>query len=453
MREPIAVVVLAAGKGTRMKSSLPKVLHPVCGKPMLEHILDMLAEIGPERVIVVVGHEAEAVEALCAGRAQVACQREQLGTGHAVMAAAPLLQDFQGTVLVLPGDAPLLTAETAAGLCTQRQESGADLVMLTLVLDDPGTYGRVLRRADGRVEAVVEAKDADERQRAVPEINAAVYAFEARSLLNNLSRIGRANAQGEYYLTDVVAMLASDGQVEAVVAPDRTEGLGIDDRLKLSAAEAVMRRRILDRLMLGGVTVIDPASTFIDAGVVIEADTVIRPFTTIEGRSFIGTGSVIGPGAFLADARLGRGVTVSHSVVRDSLLEDGVVVGPFANLRAGSHLAAGARAGSFVEIKNSDIGRESAVPHLSYVGDSRLGEDVNIGAGTITCNYDGREKHRTVIGDKAFIGSGTKLIAPVTVEEGAVTGAGAVVNRDVPAWMVAVGMPARVIKKRDRGKE
>ncbi|MDD3925238.1 MAG: bifunctional UDP-N-acetylglucosamine diphosphorylase/glucosamine-1-phosphate N-acetyltransferase GlmU [bacterium] len=452
MSSSITAVVLAAGKGTRMKSALPKVLHKVCGRPILEHILNMLDEAGVGRIIVVAGYGAEEVSALCSGRAEIALQTEQLGTGHAVMMAAPLLQGNGGTTLVLPGDTPLLRADTMDRLCRLRLETGAGMVLLSAEPDDPGSYGRIVRGDGGTVKAIVEAKDAGPEELKIREINAAVYAFDTDLLLNCLTRIGRNNAQGEYYLTDVVSILSEEDRVEALIAEDPDDIIGINDRLYLSQAGKIMRSRILEAWMLEGITIIDPDSTFIEDSVNIGRDTVIHPFSIIEGETFIGEGCSIGPNAHLTDARLGKGVNVQNSTVLDSDLDDGVSVGPYAYIRPGNRLGEGARAGSFVEIKNSEIGPGSAVPHLSYIGDSSLGADVNIGAGTITCNYDGREKHRTVIGNEAFIGSNTKLIAPVTVGEGAVTGAGAVVNKDVPPWKVAVGMPARVIKRRDWGK-
>jgi len=452
MSASITAVVLAAGKGTRMKSTLPKVLHKVCGRPILEHILNMLDAAGVGRIIVVAGHGADEVSALCSGRAEIALQTEQLGTGHAVMMAAPLLQGSGGTTLVLPGDTPLLRSETIDRLCQLRLEAGAGLTLLSAELDDPGSYGRIVRGDGGEVKAIVETKDADPEERKIKEINAAVYAFDTSLLLNCLGRIGCNNAQGEYYLTDVVSILSEEDRVEALITDDPDEVMGINDRLYLSQAGKIMRSRILEAWMLEGITIIDPDSTFIDDSAGIGQDTVIHPFSIIQGETFIGEGCSIGPGAHLTNARLGKGVSVQNSVVQDSELDDGVNIGPYAYIRPGSRLAEGARAGSFVEIKNSEIGPGSAVPHLSYIGDSSLGANVNIGAGTITCNYDGREKNHTVIGDEAFIGSNTKLIAPVTVGEGAVTGAGAVVNKDVPPWKVAVGMPARVIKTRDWGK-
>ncbi len=452
MSTSITAVVLAAGKGTRMKSSLPKVLHKVCGRPILEHILNILNAAGAERIIVIAGYGAEQVSALCRGRAEIALQTEQLGTGHAAMMASPLLKGYDGTTLILPGDTPLLRAATIDSLCRLQREKGAGVAMLSALLDDPGSYGRVVRGKGGEVKAIVETKDASIEERKIKEINAAVYAFDTELLLNCLGRIGCDNAQREYYLTDVVAMLADENRVEALITDDSNEVMGINDRLYLSQADKIMRSRILESWMLEGITIIDPDSTFIEDSVSIGQDTVIHPFTIIEGETSIGRGCSIGPGAHLTNVRLGKDVRIRNSTVQDSDLDDSVVIGPYAYIRPGNRLAEGSKAGSFVEIKNSQIGKGSAVPHLSYIGDASLGENVNIGAGTITCNYDGREKHHTVVGDEAFIGSDTKLIAPVTVGDGAVTGAGAVVNKDVPPWKVAVGMPARVIKTRDWGK-
>lgn len=436
----LAAVILAAGKGTRMKSELPKVLHRVCGKPMIAHVLDAVAEAGADKTITVVGHRGDDVAAVLGDGAKVVIQSEQLGTAHALMQAETALQGFTGgLVLVVCGDTPLVTGPTLSSLIRQHQNTGAAITVCTAVVDNPTGYGRVIRGKDDHVLRIVEQRDASLEELAVREINTGVYCFDARGLFRALSRIRPDNIQGEYYLTDMIDLYVKEGlTVRARVVPDAAEMQGINDRKQLAQVEAIMRQRINQRLMEAGVTIMDPGSTFIDDQVRVGRDTVIYPFTIIEGNTEIGVNCFVGPSSRLVNARLGDGSTLQHSIVLESELGAGCQVGPFAYIRPGCKLAGGVKVGDFVELKKAVIGEGSKVPHLSYLGDVQVGCRVNIGAGTITCNYDGKNKYTTRIGDNAFIGSNTNLVAPVEVGDRAVIGAGSTITKDVPAESLGV---------------
>jgi len=456
-----AAIVLAAGKGTRMRSTLPKVLHPVAGLPLLAHVLNAIdsipstaafaplnSTITTQRPIVVLGHEAEQVEDKIGPRCQYALQEEQLGTAHAVLAAENTAQELNPvpqTILVCYGDTPLISGQILARVLIEHLTSQATLTFLTAITENPSDFGRVVRNTDGSVREIVEMKRATEEQRRINEVNSGVYCFDQSWLWPALHMLPM-NASGEYYLTDLVAVASSQGCKIATVSGSFDETIGINDRVQLAAAECILRARVRERLMYAGVTILDPASTFIDAQVEIGSDTVIYPGTMITGKTRIGSACRIGPGTTIDESLLGNGCIVRNSVLAGSTLEDGVSIGPFSHCRPGAYLARNVRMGNFGEVKNSYIGAETDMHHFSYVGDATLGEHVNIGAGTITCNYDGVEKNRTIIGDGAFIGSDTMLIAPVTVGEYAKTGAGSVVNRDVPPGAVVVGVPARVLR-------
>ncbi|MDA8335657.1 MAG: bifunctional UDP-N-acetylglucosamine diphosphorylase/glucosamine-1-phosphate N-acetyltransferase GlmU [Peptococcaceae bacterium] len=436
---PLAAVILAAGQGTRMKSALPKVLHPVAGRPMIEYVLDAVRGAGADRVIVVVGYEAGAVEALLTDRVEAVRQPEQLGTGHAVLQAGPLLTGYDGDILVLCGDTPLVTAEDLLTLVRAHRGAKVAATVLTAELSKPEGYGRIIRDAGGGVTGIVEQKDAGPAELAVREVNSGIYCFAAGALFDALAELTPDNAQGEYYLTDCVRRLKEAGQgVFAVRIPVATRISGINTRVQLARVEALMRREIVERLMLSGVTVPDPSSIFIDAGVRVGRDSVVYPFTFLEGQTVVGERCRIGPGARLVDATLADGVEVQYAVVKGSSLASGVTVGPFAYIRPDCAIGEGVKVGDFVELKKSVIGPGSKVPHLSYIGDATLGENVNIGAGTITCNYDGRRKWPTRIGSRSFIGSNTNLVAPVNIGEEAVTGAGSTITRDVPDGALGV---------------
>lgn len=454
----LATVILAAGKGTRMKSKLPKVLHNVCGSTMLSYVIDAVQGAGVKKIIVVVGYGADVVAREVKGRAQVAHQAEQLGTAHALLQAGPFLSDFKGRLLVLCGDTPLIESGTLLELIRSHRSAGSAATVLTAILEDPAGYGRVVRDNQGSVLKIVEQKDASSEEKGIREVNTGIYCFEADGLFEDLSRLTPNNAQGEYYLTDIIGINVSRGRrVSAVTMDNPQEMMGINDRVQLAEAERYMRGRILNDLMLSGVTVVDPGSTFVDRKVRVGRDTVIYPFTFIEGDTVIGEDCIIGPGSRLVNAVVGNGVSIQNSVVTDSRMEDGCSIGPFSHLRPGNSLGREVKVGNYSEVKKSVIGDGSKVPHLSYVGDATIGKNVNIGAGTITCNYDGRKKWPTRIDDGVLIGSNTNLVAPVKIGAGAVTGAGSTITRDIPEGSLAVERAkVKVIPgwdKRDKNKK
>jgi len=463
---PLSAVVLAAGEGTRMRSRVPKVLHPLCGRPMLLHVIDTLVELPLERIVVVVGHQSETVtktlqnELVTDIPVEFVEQRVPRGTGDATSVALTAFSDAvdDDDVIVLSADIPLLRAETLAVLATEHRLADAAATLLTAELDDPTGYGRIVRDARGSVERIVEQSDGNPEELAIREVNPSIYCFRRTFLAPALRRVSPENAQGEYYLTDVIEVLRSTGHsVLAVPATDATETLGVNDRAQLAAAEALLRERINDEWMRAGVSMTDPARTYIDATVELAEEVRLLPGTVLEGRTSVGAGSVIGPDARLVDTIVGEDVTISYSVTREAEVGDGATVGPYAHLRPGTRLGRGAKIGNFVETKNSEIGEGAKANHLAYVGDAEVGPRSNVGAGTITANYDGRNKHRTKIGADVKIGSNTVLVAPVEVGDGATTGAGAVVNRDVPPNALAKGVPAKIVEDwgtdRDKGEQ
>lgn len=453
----LAAVILAAGKGTRMKSKLPKVLHKLCGSPMLSYVMEAVTSAGVEKTVVVVGYGADLVAREVEGAAQVALQAEQLGTAHALMQAGPFLRDFPGQLLVLCGDTPLIEAGTLSELARSHRAAGAAATVLTAEMENPTGYGRVIRDGQGRVSKIVEQKDASPEEKQVREVNTGIYCFEVAGLFDALDKITPANAQGEYYLTDIIETYVHDGlAVGAVVLKNPVEVTGINDRVQLAEVEQSMRGRVLEDLMRSGVTVVDPPSTFVDRSVRVGRDTVIYPFTFIEGLTVVGEDCAIGPGSRLVNANVGDGVSIQNSIVLESHIGDHCSVGPFAYLRPETRLGRGVKVGDFVEIKKSLIGDGSKVPHLSYIGDATIGEKVNVGAGTITCNYDGHKKWPTRIGDGAFIGSNTNLVAPVEVGARAIIGAGSTITKDVPAGALGVERAKQTVvpkwadKKKDK---
>jgi bifunctional UDP-N-acetylglucosamine pyrophosphorylase/glucosamine-1-phosphate N-acetyltransferase len=431
---------MAAGEGTRMRSSQPKMLHPVCGRPLVAWPIVAAREAGAGRVVAIVSPERD-ISAGLPEDVETVVQPVSDGTGGALRAALGPIEEAE-TVIVLSGDHPLLSAQTIGGLLSTHAEAGGAAAMLTIELDDPGAYGRVVRDERGEFERIVEAKaggDAAPEELAVREVNAGAYVFDAPLLAAALGEISNDNAQGEYYLTDVFAVLRAQGHSVAThPADDFGATMGVNNRVELAAAETEARRRLLETHMFAGVTIVDPGSTWIDAEVEIAADARIEPGTTLRGRTEVGAGSVVGPLTTLIDARLGERVAVPHSYLVECEVLDDCNVGPFAYLRPGARLEAGAKAGTFVEVKNSRIGEGAKVPHLAYVGDADVGEGSNLGAGTITANYDGFRKHRTTIGKGARLGVDTMLIAPVEVGDAAYTGAGAVIKDDVPEGALAV---------------
>jgi bifunctional UDP-N-acetylglucosamine pyrophosphorylase/glucosamine-1-phosphate N-acetyltransferase len=443
----LAVVILAAGQGTRMKSSRPKVLHRLGGQPLVEYALAAAQSLTDQRPVLVIGHGADAVRAALGERVTYVTQAEQLGTGHAVQQAAPVLAGRCDHVLVTYGDMPLLQPSTLRALVETQARNPGPLTMLTVISEDLRDFGRVVRSPDGPVHAIVEETQATPEQKRITELNAGAYCFKADWLWDALPRLP-LSPKGEYYLTDLVHLAVADGgRVEAVTIADETEVIGINTRAQLAEAEAALRQRVNERWMAEGVTLIDPATTYIEPSAQLGRDTVVMPNTHIQGRSLIGEDCVIGPNTILRDTTIGDRCQVECSVLEGAFLADEVTMGPFARLRPGARLERGVRMGNFGEVKNSTLGPGTHMGHFSYVGDATIGEHVNIGAGTITCNYDGVKKSRTVIEDHAFIGSDTMLVAPVTVGAHARTGAGAVVTKDVPPDSLAVGMPARVIRR------
>lgn len=441
------VIVLAAGEGKRMRSATPKVLHAIAGRSLLGHVLEAASAVDPAHVMVVIGHGGDQVLAHVeevAPWVDTVVQSEQRGTGHAVRIAMSALASAgsltSAPVIVLSGDTPLLTGDTVRSLVEGQAASGAAAALLSAVLDDPTGYGRVVRDSHGSVEAIVEHRDASEQVREISEINAGMYVFDPARLAPALERLTTANDQGEEYLTDVIALLRADGEtVAAIVVPDSDEILGVNDRVQLAQAADLMRNRINERWMRAGVSMLDPSTTWIDVDVDLAEDVVILPATSLLGPTSVSRGARIGPGTTLTSCEVGEDATVIHTWAELAVIEAGASVGPFTYLRPGSRLGERARAGAFVEMKNSVVGQGAKVPHLSYVGDAEVGEGTNIGAATIFVNYDGQSKHRTVIGRHARIGSDTMLVAPVTVGDGAYTAAGSVITEDVPPGAMAVG--------------
>lgn len=441
-------VILAAGKGTRMKSKLYKVLHPVLGKPMVEHVVDQLDQIGVSRQIVIVGHGAEAVQDTLGTRVEYAVQEEQLGTGHAVQMAEAELAGKSGATLVVCGDTPLLTAETLEALLAHHEAQQAKVTVLTAIADDAIGYGRVVRGEDGNVTKVVEHKDASEAELAINEINTGTYVFDNELLFDALKQVGNNNAQGEYYLPDVISIAKEAGEVVAAhTAPTFDETIGVNDRVALSQAEAIMRKRTNERLMREGVTFMDPASTYISPDVVIGSDTVIYPGTVILGKTTIGSECVIGPNSDIRNSVIEDHAVVRQSVVTDSRIGEAAQVGPFAHLRQQAVLGANTRVGNFVEIKKSTFGDGAKASHLSYIGDASIGERVNLGCGSITVNYDGKNKFETVVEDDAFVGCNVNLIAPVKVGKGAIVAAGSTITSDVPEEALAIARERQTNKE------
>ena len=440
----LAVVILAAGAGTRMKSALPKVLHRIGGRPLVGHVLDTARDLAPSHVVVVVRHERDQVADAVAGVARevlIVDQDEIPGTGRAVEVALDALPEFDGDVLVLSGDVPLLDADTLGELVAAHRSQEAAATLMSAVVDDPTGYGRVLRDATGAVERIVEQKDATDAEAGVREINAGVYVFRSSSLRSQLARVGTDNAQGEKYLTDVIGLLrAESAAVAASVVADVTLTLGVNDRVQLSEAARILNARTVRRWQLAGVTVHDPATTWIDVTATLAPDVTVLPNTHILRATAIASGAVIGPDTTLEDCEVGSDAVVRRTDATLAVIGAGATVGPFAYLRPGTELAAGGKIGTFVETKNSQIGEGSKVPHLSYIGDTTIGRGVNLGAGAITANYDDLAKHRTVIGDEVHSGSHNVFVAPVRIGDGAKTGAGAVIRKDVPPGALALSV-------------
>ena len=439
---PVAVIVLAAGEGTRMKSRTPKVLHTLCGRSMLGHVLAAAGELDPQRLVVVAGHQREEVSAEAARHAPGVCvvvQERLAGTGHAVRMVTEALGDLPGVVVVTYGDMPLLRAQTLAALVREHAAGGNAVTVLTARVPDPSGYGRIIRDDGGSLAEIVEDVDATAAQRAIDEINSGCYAFDGTLLADAVKRVATGNAQGQEYLTDVVAILRGDGHpVGAVLAADPGEIQGVNDRVQLAQVRRAYNDRLLEHWMRAGVTIADPATTWVDVDVTIGQDTEIGPGTQLQGHTAIGAGARIGPGCQLTDTTVGDDAAVTHAVCVQADIGPGATVGPYAYLRPGTRIGPGAHIGCHVELKNAAVGAGAKVPHLTYVGDADIGEQSNIGAGTIFANYDGVAKHHTTVGAHAFVGSDTVLVAPVTVGDGAYTAAGSAITEDVPAGAIGV---------------
>ncbi|MFJ7931989.1 bifunctional UDP-N-acetylglucosamine diphosphorylase/glucosamine-1-phosphate N-acetyltransferase GlmU [Peribacillus sp. NPDC096448] len=442
-------IILAAGQGTRMKSKLYKVLHPVCGKPMVQHVIDQVNQLQIEDIVTVIGHGAEKVQEQLGDSCKYALQEQQLGTAHAVKQAESVLSAKSGTTLVICGDTPLIKAETMRELIALHEQSQAKATILTAYADNPAGYGRVLRGEGGLVEKIVEHKDASEEERYVKEINTGTYCFDNQALFSALKKVSNENVQGEYYLPDVIEILKEEGEVvTAFQSSDFEETLGVNDRVALSQAEQILRKRINETHMRNGVTIIDPVTTFIEADVQIGQDTVINPGSFIKGKSIIGQDCLIGPNTEISNCEIGDGTEVLQSVVHESSIGSFVKIGPFAHVRPQSDIKDSVKIGNFVEIKKTVFGKGSKASHLSYIGDAEVGENVNIGCGSITVNYDGKNKYLTKIEDNVFIGCNSNLVAPVTVGEGAYVAAGSTITHDVPQEALSVAR-ARQVNKED----
>ncbi|EMF0060109.1 bifunctional UDP-N-acetylglucosamine diphosphorylase/glucosamine-1-phosphate N-acetyltransferase GlmU [Enterococcus hirae] len=446
-------IILAAGKGTRMKSKLYKVLHPVSGQPMVEHIINRVSETNPDQIITIVGHGAEQVKAQLGERSEYALQAEQLGTGHAVLQAASFLQGKEGTTLVISGDTPLLTTETLNNLFEYHQGKNASATILTAQAEDPTGYGRIIRDHIGIVEKIVEQKDTTPEEALVQEINTGTYCFDNQALFEALNKVGTDNAQGEYYLTDIIEILKDAGKtVAAYQTEDFDESMGVNDRIALAKANELMRQRINKMHMVNGVSFVDPATTYIDAGVEIGSDTVIEAGVQLQGKTVIGSDCVIGAHSRIVDSVIEDHVVVEHSVIEKSLVKRHADVGPFAHLRPKAEIGEGVHIGNFVEVKNAEIGKNTKVGHLTYVGDATLGEEINVGCGVVFVNYDGKNKHRTTIGDHSFIGSNANIIAPVEIAKNTSVAAGSTITEDIPEYAMAIAR-ARQVNKEEYAKK
>ncbi|MDF2961892.1 MAG: glmU [Paenibacillus sp.] len=440
-------IVLAAGQGKRMKSKLYKVLHQVGGKPMVGHVVHALEQIKTQRTVVVVGHGAESVKAYLGDRVEYAMQEQQLGTGHAVLQAEALLGKEDGLTVVLYGDTPLITSESLQEMIRIHREKGAAATVMTAIMEDPFGLGRIIRNDQGRVSRIVEQKDCSAEEREIKEINSGMYCFSNRKLFDALSKVTNNNSQQEYYLTDVIGILVSQNEiVEAYCTPDAMDTFGVNDRVALSEAERIMRSRINRNHMLNGVTLIDPANTYIDADVQIGSDTVVLPGTVLKGGTVIGGDCVIGPQTEITDSAIGDGVHIKQSVLLEAEVGNQTAIGPFAYLRPGAKLGENVKIGDFVEIKNATLADDVKVSHLSYIGDAKVGKNVNFGCGAITVNYDGFNKQLTEVEDDAFIGSNVNLIAPVKIGKGAYVVAGSTITHNVDENDLAIARERQVNK-------
>lgn len=440
-------IILAAGKGTRMKSDLPKVLHKVSGITMLEHVFRAVSAIEPEKNVTVIGHKAELVRDVLDGQSEFVMQTEQLGTGHAVMMAEGQLAGLEGETLVIAGDTPLITGDSLRNLVDFHVNHKNVATILTATADDPFGYGRIIRNQNGEVVKIVEQKDASEFEQQVKEINTGTYVFDNKRLFEALKNINTNNAQGEYYLTDVISIFRQAGEkVGAFVLRDFDESLGVNDRVALATAENVMRRRINKAHMVNGVTFQNPEATYIDIDVKLAPEVVVEANVTLKGQTKVGAESVLTNGSYIVDSIIGEGVVVTNSMIEQSTVKDGVTIGPYAHIRPDSTLEKDVHIGNYVEVKSSTVGENSKAGHLTYIGNARVGSNVNFGAGTIIANYDGQNKYTTTIGNNVFVGSNSTIIAPVTLGDNSLTAAGSTISKDVEKDAIAIGRSRQVNK-------
>ncbi|MEI3604565.1 bifunctional UDP-N-acetylglucosamine diphosphorylase/glucosamine-1-phosphate N-acetyltransferase GlmU [Pseudogracilibacillus sp. SE30717A] len=441
-------VILAAGQGTRMKSKLYKVLHPILDRPMIQYVIDALKPAKLEKLVTIVGHGAERVKAEIGTNSEFVLQEEQLGTAHAVLQAADILKNKTGTTIVVCGDTPLIKPETYEKLFEHHELSGSKATILTTIIKNPTGYGRVIRNESGEVERIVEHKDADDKEKSVNEINTGTYCFDNEALFSALKKVNNNNAQQEYYLPDVIEILKAENEkVTAFTTEDDEETTGINDRVALAHAENLMKIRINEAHLRNGVTITDPNNTYIGPDVTIDQDVIVYPGTVITGKTHIETEAVIGPHTEIESCTIGTGTVIRQSVIKNSKIGNDVNIGPFAHIRPETSIGDDVRVGNFVEIKKSTIGNTTKVPHLSYIGDAKLGKGINIGCGTITVNYDGVNKHLTTIEDNSFIGCNSNLVAPVTIEEGSYVAAGSTITDDVPKDSLAIARARQTNKE------
>lgn len=455
----LSIVIMAAGKGTRMKSKLPKVLHKAAGKSMLDHVIDSAIKLKPSKIMVIVGFEAQVVIDAYDNRFPITWveQTEQLGTGHAVMQVMTHLKDYNGDIMILSGDVPLLSAETMENILDSHKNNNSHCTILTTVIDDPYGYGRIIKNENNNVVKIVEQKDATDLERQVKEINSGTYCFDWQNLEKFLSKLSPQNAQGEYYLTDTIQMFVENNlQVNSYITNDINQVLGVNDRLMLSKIAKIMKNQINEKIMLSGVTLIDPETTYIDAGVQIGIDTTIYPNTIIEGNSIIGERCLIGPNSHIINSKISNNCEIISSSITDSEVGDNAKIGPFARIREYTKINKNCKIGNFVELKKTVFSEGVKASHLAYIGDADLGKGTNIGAGTITCNYDGKKKHKTTIGENVFVGSNSTLVAPITLESESYIAAGSVITETVKTYDLGVGRARQknvenwVLKKKER---
>ena len=447
----ILPIILAAGRGVRMASGMPKVLHKLLGRPILSYVIDAVRGLGLKRICVVVGYKAEKIMKVFEQPEIIFIeQREQLGTGHALMCCKEILSDVKGDILVLNGDTPLITQNTLKRLIDIHKNEGSSITLVISKVKQPGEYGLIIRDKEGRIKGIEEVTERNKTKQS-KEINAGIYCFKKDFLEKNIPLIPKNEKKGEYYLTDLIKIASEKGEKIAEIEAPFEEVIGINNRLDLAIATDILRKNILKGLMLQGTTIIDPNSTYVESGIKIGRDSILSPGVYLAGKTTIGENTILEHGVVVRDSEIGNNVVIkAYSVITESIVEDNAKIGPFAHLRPGSHVAEEAKIGNFVEMKKSYIGRRSKASHLTYLGDAQIGNDVNIGAGTITCNYDGKRKHKTIIKDRAFIGSNTAFIAPICIGEEATVGAGSVITEDVPDKKLAIARARQVIKEKKK---